>query len=300
MNLEYYRNFITIVDTGSLSKAAELLHIAQPALSRQLHIMEQEYGLPLLESGRGSHKLRLTDGGWIFYRQARQLCLLEEETRRQMESCKNGTEGTLRISLSPSRVPFFINRYVRPFMKKYPEVRYELHEAQGDELMDQVRRGLSEIGIANAMVPDLSLFRILYQRKEDFIAAIPESRAVKFPGSSIFLSDLSGERIVTTRTLAGFFDETAKKEDLHLDLFALTDTRSTALRFAEENLSIALIPWESMEALPIGVRAFSLKGLDRSAMKTIFCLREKTLSPAMQKFLEVYEEELHQLPLSEE
>ena len=297
MNLEYFKNFITIVETGSMSKAAEKLLVAQPALSRQIHIIESEYGVPLFESGRGAHRLRLTDAGWIFYRQARKLCLLDDDTRKQIENYSEGVQGTLRISLAPSRAPFFVNRYALPFTKKYPNVHYDLREAGADELIENVRRGDSEIGIANAIVPDLSIFKILFKRKENFVAVAPIDRAQHIKRDTVSIADLATENVVIPRAHVAMFDAAATSSSTRRNIIATGDTRQTAMRFAEEGLAWALIPWEAIEALPPRVVSFTLEGLDNSALKTIFCMRDRTLSPVMKTFLTVYAEELHrQLP----
>ena len=64
MDLQCYRNFIAIVEEGSLTAASQRLHIAQPALSNQLKAMEREYGASLLI--RGARRVSLTDGGRIW------------------------------------------------------------------------------------------------------------------------------------------------------------------------------------------------------------------------------------------
>lgn len=51
MNLEFFKNFIAIVEAGGLNKASRRIHVAQPALTRQLQIMEKEYGVPLVDPG---------------------------------------------------------------------------------------------------------------------------------------------------------------------------------------------------------------------------------------------------------
>ena len=88
MNLEHYRNFITIVETGTISGAAEKLHIAQPALSNQIKNLEREYGAPLLT--RGSRRVELTDAGRIMYSRAKSIAELENSARREIADCAAG------------------------------------------------------------------------------------------------------------------------------------------------------------------------------------------------------------------
>ena len=84
MNLLYYRNFVLATEAGNLTKAAHIAHIAQPALTHQIKVLEEEFGTKLFESGRGRHQLKLTDKGWTLYRRAKELCRLEDETIAEM------------------------------------------------------------------------------------------------------------------------------------------------------------------------------------------------------------------------
>lgn len=66
MDIEYYRNFIAIVEAGSISAAAKQIAIAQPALSNQLKVLQKRFGTQLLHVRRGGHSIELTDAG-LFY-----------------------------------------------------------------------------------------------------------------------------------------------------------------------------------------------------------------------------------------
>ena len=76
MTLDSYRNFVTIVDCGSIVAAANKLLIAQPSLSNQLKNIEKTYGAKLLL--RGNRSLELTDAGRIFYKRAKEICMLAD------------------------------------------------------------------------------------------------------------------------------------------------------------------------------------------------------------------------------
>ena len=60
MDMEYYRNFIAIVEAGSLSAASKRVHVAQPALSNQLKLLQKKFGTQLVNIRRGVHNIELT------------------------------------------------------------------------------------------------------------------------------------------------------------------------------------------------------------------------------------------------
>lgn len=73
MDMEYYRNFIAIVEAGSLSAASKRVHVAQPALSNQLKLLQKKFGTQLVNIRRGVHNIELTNAGCILYNKAKYL-----------------------------------------------------------------------------------------------------------------------------------------------------------------------------------------------------------------------------------
>ena len=128
MDMEYYRNFIAIVEAGSLSAASKRVHVAQPALSNQLKLLQKKFGTQLVNIRRGVHNIELTNAGCILYNKAKYLCSLEDDTQREISDCVNGYTGTLRVSLSPSMSISFIQTYLSKFSEEYPQINYELYE----------------------------------------------------------------------------------------------------------------------------------------------------------------------------
>ena len=74
MEIDNYRNFLAIVEAGSMTSASEFVHIAQPALSKQLKSLEGYFGTKLIITTRGSKHLILTDAGKILYHKAKYIC----------------------------------------------------------------------------------------------------------------------------------------------------------------------------------------------------------------------------------
>ena len=120
MDFEFYRNFITVAETGNLTTASKKLALAQPALSAQIKTLEHYYGAKLIQTARGKRQLTLTEAGEAFLGKARQICRTEETILLDMQSFNKKASGTLRFSVSPAKSTFFINTYLRPFAAAYP------------------------------------------------------------------------------------------------------------------------------------------------------------------------------------
>ena len=90
MDIEYYRNFIAIVEAGSISAAAKQIAIAQPALSNQLKVLQKRFGTQLLHVRRGGHSIELTDAGCILYNKAKYICSAENSALKEIVDCQAG------------------------------------------------------------------------------------------------------------------------------------------------------------------------------------------------------------------
>ena len=115
--LEYFR---AIVDAGTISGAARVLHMTQPPLSYQIKMLEEELQVPLLI--RGTKKITLTEAGKTLYEQAGTLLMFADLTRREV--VKSSQSATLHIGMTPSTVSLLAD-YLLRFSWKYPHIHFE-------------------------------------------------------------------------------------------------------------------------------------------------------------------------------
>lgn len=284
MNIEFLQHFIDIVETGGLSKAARKNHIAQPALTRQLQILERDYGLPLIEPRRGSHSLTLTEAGWIVYRDAKQICETQERTQRELAALSTGLQGTLHLSIAPSYAPWLISDILPAFHRSYPNMGLRIRESYHLTLVEDVRQGLSEIGIANAPLPDPARFTILSQKPAHLLAAVPTT----WTDSDEPLSDLLAHHpIAVSRSTEELFRTYAEFQGLRPSIFYSVDTRSASLRIAREGLAIAILISRCQPPDSDTITYYPLPLRDTPLHQTLFCLKNHSLSKGMEKLLEL-------------
>lgn len=286
MNTEFYRNFIAMVEAGGMNKASRDIHVAQPALTRQLKIMEKEYGAPLVKPRRGRHRLELTEAGWIFYRQAKQICEIDDNTRSEIETLTAGLKGTLRISLSPSLSPQLIERVITPFHKAYPDLTFRIRESYHMSLIDEVRRGISEIGIANAPLPDPSLFHILLQRSA-LLSIIGKKEDPRLSGlETLNLSCLSDCPLAVSRSTEEILKRLCREAGVKPQILASVDARSSALLFARTGMAWAVVMWNEGEPAPEGLQLYPLSVPSLHPGITCFTLKGHKLSKGMEHLME--------------
>lgn len=126
MELRTLRYFQAVAEELSFSRAAERLHIAQPALSRAVRDLEEELGTPLL--ARNKHKVRVTPAGAVLLRETGVLLGLAEEAARKVQRTALGQEGELRLGYIGPPTRDFLAGVLREFRIRYPRVTVILEE----------------------------------------------------------------------------------------------------------------------------------------------------------------------------
>src|SRR5262245_25737016 len=129
MDLRHVRTFITIAEQGTVSQAAPRLHVGQPALSRQLHDLEQEFGFKLFDRiGRG---LVLTGEGEQMLAYCRNLLSYANSLDVQVQELRRGDRGLLRVAAPPEQIESTLSKFLGKYTQRYPNVQVKLMEARG-------------------------------------------------------------------------------------------------------------------------------------------------------------------------
>lgn len=145
MEIRVLRYFLTVVREESITKAAEVLHITQPTLSRQLAQLEEEMGVKLFV--RGTRKISLTNHGLLLRRRAEEILDLVDKTEKELTAQDESVEGVVSIGCGDLAAVQLISKLIQEFHDKYPYVRFELYTATADHVRDRMERGLTDVGI---------------------------------------------------------------------------------------------------------------------------------------------------------
>lgn len=136
MDLRQYRYFCAVVEEQSVTRAAERLRMAQPALTQQIRRMEEELSVRLIErAGRG---IRITPSGNRLYERAVSLLQFEQETRMEVSDIEAGRTGILRIgvnTLSAGR----LTGWVQAMKRWYPRITLQIHQGESGVLIDRLK-----------------------------------------------------------------------------------------------------------------------------------------------------------------
>ena len=145
MELRTLRYFLTICQEGTMSRAAEVLHITQPALSRQIAALERELGAQLLE--RHSRSVIPTEKGLYLRRRAEEIVGLANQTEADFAQPDEIVAGTVHIGAGESEGFRVIAQAARAFRDRYPNVRFCLHSSNAIDLIERLEHGVDDFAV---------------------------------------------------------------------------------------------------------------------------------------------------------
>lgn len=132
MELRQLRYFVAIVESGSLSRAASMVHIVQPALSQQMGQLEQELGVQLLQ--RSVRGVTPTPAGQAFYRHAQQMLKMAEQTQDVVRHSVGEVGGAVKLGLPSSLALVLVGPLIAMLEQRYPGISLEVYESPSSYL----------------------------------------------------------------------------------------------------------------------------------------------------------------------
>ncbi|MCC8023793.1 MAG: LysR family transcriptional regulator [Clostridium sp.] len=143
MELRVLKYFLTTINENNITRAAEVLHITQPTLSRQLMDLEEELGTTLFV--RGKRSLSLTDDGMVFKQRAEEIIELSEKASREFLN-RESISGVIALGATEAVGSRTLAKLMRQFGEKYPAVQFDLYNEMADNVKDRIDKGLVDIG----------------------------------------------------------------------------------------------------------------------------------------------------------
>lgn len=145
VEIKLLQSFLAIASEGSITRAAEVLHITQPALSRQLVQLEKELDCELFI--RGKRHMTLTDEGLLLERRAREILSLVALTEDELAAKDELLEGTISIGTGEFTSMKRLASLIASFHQRYPHVKFDLLAGVADQVAERLDRGLLDFGL---------------------------------------------------------------------------------------------------------------------------------------------------------
>jgi DNA-binding transcriptional LysR family regulator len=270
--------FVAVMRAGSITAAARMLNISQPALSQILLHAEDELGFALFTRDKG--RLHPTPEAWELLPDAEQLFTGLEGLRRKTADLRQGRAGLVRIAASPPPAMSFLPGVLAAYRKAHPEVLLRSHVAPIAAIVTMLRAGDVALALAldDDLPPDLQVERL---GATGFSCLLPQGHPLA-DRDGLALADLQDQPLISYRGATRPHHELsqlARAQGLRFEPLLEIDLSITAVGFVQAGLGIAvvdsLLPWTQFAG--IAVRPL----LDPATLPlSLLTLRSRTLSRA--------------------
>lgn len=203
IELRRLRAFVTVVEEGNITRAAQRLFIQQPPLTRLLQALEEEFKVKLLQ--RHARGVEPTEVGKVLYHEAKALLERSATLLATMQRAMEGKQGNIRIGFTSSAaLHAFVPNVLRRYREVYPMVTTQLEESGSTELLQGLVNRTLDVAFVRTPVlgmPELKIERIL---QEPMMVALPVGhRLAQATGEPIALNLLMNEGFILYRRPAG-------------------------------------------------------------------------------------------------
>lgn len=192
MDLRQLRSFITVADHKNFTAAAQRLGIAQPPLSRQIQLLEEEIGAQLID--RSCRPLKLTPVGRLLYEQARQVLGRVDDMQGMLKRAAKTEQRHMRIGFVASTIYARLPPIIRAFRAAAPTVELVLQELTTLEQITALKEGSIDVGFGRIRFEDDAVKRIVL-REERLVVALPAGNELAAK-KTITLDDLATQPLI--------------------------------------------------------------------------------------------------------
>ena len=245
MDLRRTRTFVAVAELGTVSKAAVRLHIAQPALSRQISAFEQELGLKLFD--RIGSRLVLTGEGEQLLSDCRVLLNYARALGERAQTLRRGDTGVLKVAASPQFIESVISDFLHRYAERYPDVQVKVIEAIGwSDTLGMLERGEINLGqnLLRAVQPGDPRFANHPLEAVDLLAACHEPLTLGRTGA-IEIARLATHPLLvldTSFVSRRTFDAVCRLAGIEVNIAFESRTPHTLLAMAERGHGVAIVP----------------------------------------------------------
>jgi LysR family transcriptional regulator, hydrogen peroxide-inducible genes activator len=241
MEIHQLRYFCAVARTGSFTRAAEQLGIAQPSLSQQIRVLEKQVSTPLFE--RLGRSVRLTAYGEALYQPA--LAILQQVTEAQAAifELQQGVKGHLRIGVIPTIMPYLLAPHAGQFVERFPDLDVQFVEDTTPNLLERLQSGDLDIAVASLPVRNRDIVCSELFR-EPLLVALCDGHPLACT-DSIDLQDLRDERLLVLKEGHCLHDDVlvgCTRHRSRMNPVFETDQMASIIELVRSGFGVTLLP----------------------------------------------------------
>jgi DNA-binding transcriptional LysR family regulator len=288
MQIESLKVFCDLAETESFTKAAQINHVTQSAVSQQISSLERQFKSLLIE--RSKKKFRLTREGQVLYDYSKQIIQTYDALFSRLQEIKDIISGTIRVATIYSIGLHDLPPYLKKFLKAYPTVNVHIEYRRSNQVYDDVLGNVVDLGLV-AYPLRVAKLEIVPLRK-DMMVLICHPQHPLARGKSIQLREITGQKFIgfepdipTRRAI----DKILKENSVIVQHVMEFDNIETVKRAVEIDAGIAIVPHGTITQEVAKQTLAEIKIEDEEVYRPLAAIhkKNKVLSPAMKQFLNV-------------
>ena len=199
MEIRVLKYFLAVSREGSITAAANSLHLTQPTLTRQLQDLEKELGQKLFV--RGKYKISLTPEGMILRKRAQEIVEMVEKTEAEFRSISEIIAGDIYIGCGETDSMKQVVAVMKEIQQEYPDIKFHIFSGNAEDVIEKLDRGLLDFGILIQPI-DLSKYDNITLPDKDVWGVILRKDNPLAQKKTIILKDLVNEPLIASRQMS--------------------------------------------------------------------------------------------------
>ena len=199
MEIRVLKYFLAIAREGSITGAANSLHLTQPTLTRQIQELERELNQKLLI--RGKYKVTLTPEGMILRKRAQEIIEMVEKTEAEFQALSDTISGDIYIGCGETDSMKYIADVIKEIQTEYPNIKFHIHSGNAEDVTEKLDRGLLDFGLLIQPI-DLSKYDNLTMPEKDVWGVIIRKDNPLASKNSVQLNDLIDLPLIASRQMS--------------------------------------------------------------------------------------------------
>lgn len=196
MELRTLKAFLEVAREENITRAAAILHITQPSLSRQIMQIEDELGVKLFR--RSKHSIILTEEGRLLKRRAQEIIELTDKAEKELSQNAEVISGEISIGCGETQNMEPLTRLMVAFQEEYPEVVFDIYTATADDVKERMDNGLSDLGLLLEPV-EITRYNFLRMPQKEKWCVLMRKDSPLAEKTVITPADLQGQRLIMTK-----------------------------------------------------------------------------------------------------
>jgi len=292
MQIESLKVFCDLAETESFTKAAQINHVTQSAVSQQISSLERQFKSLLIE--RSKKKFRLTREGQVLYEYSKQIIQTYEALHSKLQEIKDIISGTIRVATIYSVGLHDLPPYIKRYLKQYPTVHIHVEYRRANQVYEDVLGNVVDIGLVAYPTRDSKLEIVALKRDPMVLIVHPQHPLAK--SKALKLGAIAGQKFIAfepdipTRKA---IDKVLKERSVSVHPVMEFDNIETVKRAVEIDAGISIVPQGTVvqEVAKQTLAAIPFEDAEFYRPLAAIYKKNKVLSPAMKQFLSILKED---------